>query len=426
VRTEFPGYTEEILEPGVPKEKRRRRTNGGFTQSTTTPEWLDKCSKDRSGEPIPNLANAMIALRSEPAVRDAFAFDEMQRALILMRPISAEGSHFNPRPITDVDVSSLQEWLQLGGLRNIGKDTVHQAVDLRAQERAFHPVRDYLEEQQWDGVPRAGAFFPMYFGSDPTPYAQAAGRMFLVSMVARIFKPGCKVDHLPVLEGPQGNFKSSACKTLGGEWFSDNLPDVTAGKDVSQHLRGKWLIEVSEMHAMSRGEVAQLKAFITRTTERYRPSYGRKEVVEPRQCVFVGTTNKNVYLRDETGGRRFWPIKTNVIDIDALIRDRDQLFAEAVEMYRSGEPWWPNPAFEQEYVVPEQEARFEADAWEETVAKYLTTVSKTTVGKVAQEALHIDTPRIGTADQRRIAAILERLDWKRQPKDSDGTRWWSP
>ncbi len=268
-------------------KKRRRRANG-FTYPD--PAWLAGCAKDSRGEPLPNLANAMVALRNDSAIMDLLSYDEMQRAPILIRPIASDRPDFEERPVTDVDVSALQEQLQLAGLRNVAKDTVHQAVDLRAQERAFHPVRDYLRALHWDGAPRLSAFFPTYFGADGTAYTEAIGPMFLIGMVARVLDPGCKADHLPVLEGPQGSLKSTACRILGGEWFSDSLPEVTNWKDAAQHLRGKWLIEVSEMHAMNRAEAAQLKAFITRSTERYRPSYGRKEVIEPRQCVFIGCT----------------------------------------------------------------------------------------------------------------------------------------
>ena len=383
--------------------------------------WLSECILGESGKPLAVLANALIALRA--VMPGAFAFDEMLRAPLLVQALE-DVPDFAPRAVTDVDVGIVQDRLQHLGLKRLSKDVTHQAVDVCAHEHRFHPVRDYLNSLQWDGTKRLAKLFEGYFGTEATPYARAIGPMFLISMVARILAPGCKADHLPVIEGPQGVLKSTACGILGGQWFSDGLPDVSAGKDAQQHLRGKWLIEVSEMHAMSRAEAAQLKAFITRQVERYRPSHGRKEVIEPRQCVFVGTTNKDAYLRDETGGRRFWPIKAGDIDVDALVRDRDQLFAEAAAKYRNGVHWWPDKNFERKHVMPQQAERYEADAWEETIAAYLDKHAKVTIGEVARAAIGIETPRIGTADQRRIAAVLEQLGWRRLKKDWEGNRWW--
>ncbi len=346
-------------------------------------------------------------------------------APMLMKSLEQDGwADFVPRVCTDVDVGVVQEYFQRRGLKRLSKDVMHQAIDLFAHENRFHPVRDYLDGLWWDDISRIEYLFPKYFGAEDSKYTRSIGAMFLVSMVARIYEPGCKADHLPVIEGPQGILKSSACQVIGGKWYSDSLPEITSGKDASQHLRGKWLIEVSEMHAMGKAETAHLKAFITRTAERYRPSYGRKEVIEPRQCVFVGTTNREQYLRDETGARRFWPVKAIRIDIDALERDRDQLFAEAVESYRQEMAWWPDKDFERQHIAPEQAARYEADAWEENIGVYLEGQSKVTIGQVAREALQIETPRIGTAEQRRIAAIMDLLHWKRLPKDHQGKRWW--
>jgi predicted P-loop ATPase len=386
--------------------------------------WRERCIVGDTGKPLPVLANALAALRGDPAIRDAVAQDEMLCAPILVHELGQPLQLAN-RPLTDADVTALQEWMQHNGLKRIGKEVVHQALELRARERAFHPVRDYLDSIEWDGVPRINVWLTRYLGAELTHYTRGVGKMFLIAMVARIFQPGCKADYMPVLEGVQGAMKSAACAVLGGEWFSDNLPDVGGGKDVSQHLRGKWLIEIAEMHAMSRAESALLKAFITRTVERYRPSYGRMEVIEQRQCLFIGTTNQDTYLRDETGGRRFWPLKVGRVDIDALHEDRDQLFAEAVQCLRAGDPWWPDRSYESEIIAPEQVARFESDAWQDAIATHLATQVKVMVSQVAREGLGIDTPKIGTAEQRRISSVLQQLGWRRLPVDSQGKRWWA-
>ena len=374
-----------------------------------------------------NLANVLVALRCDDAVRNMFAFDEMFCGEVVVRELGKQVDLPTPRPVQDVDITAIQEWLQLKGLKLTGQETVHKAIDLRSHERSFHPVKNYLNSLKWDGKPRVETWLHTYLSVECNEYSKAIGSMFLIAAVARIFQPGCQADYMLILEGPQGEYKSTACKTLAGEWFSDHLPDIaSAGKDVSQHLRGKWIIEVTELHAMGRAESNQLKGFVTRATERYRRSYGRKEVVETRQCVFIGTTNKNVYLRDETGGRRYWPVMTGKINLEALKRDRDQLFAEALWLFQNGVQWWPSKAFELKHVVPEQDERYEEDAWEGPIASFLDGLydPKVTILQVAKCALgFLSDARVGTADQRRIAAILERIGWKRGRRTSNG-RWW--
>jgi hypothetical protein len=394
-----------------------KRTRKKPTPAQRAP-WLASAICDDRGRVLPVLANVMVAMRSAPELGDALTFDEMMRAPILGRELPlADGAtratgHDVPRPIQDTDVSQLQEWLQHCGLPTIGREIVHQAVHLRAQERAFHPIRDYLSEIRWDGTARLDRWLCYYLGAEQSPYAAGIGRMFLIAMVARIFEPGCKADYSLIIEGPQGARKSTACSILGGQWFSDSLPEIQQGKDVAQHLRGKWLIEIAELSALRRSETEILKAFISRPVERFRPPYGREEVIEPRQCIFVGTTNKEAYLRDETGGRRFWPVRVGQIDTDALTHDRDQLFAEAVNSYRAGVKWWPHQEFEREHVMPEQETRFETDAWEQEIAAFLAGRTRVGVVEVARSALGIETSKVGTAEQRRIRNVLLRLDWR--------------
>ncbi|WP_436637638.1 VapE domain-containing protein [Microbaculum sp. FT89] len=416
------------IKPNDPAAKVIAFSDFGLPNDTSDPPiWLDLCQKTKD-KPNSNLANAMIALRIDPALAGAIAFDEMAGLSMLMKPLPKQNiSEFAARPLKDEDVTAIREFLQLCGLKSISKATAHDAVDFVAAQNSFHPLRKQLNELVWDGVSRVDSWLSVYLGCANSVYVSAVGRMFLISMIARVFEPGCKADYMLVLEGPQGIGKSTACAILGGDWFSDNLPDVTGGKDVKQHLKGKWLIEIAEMSAMSKAESSHLKAFLTTRIDQYRPSYARKPIEQPRQCIFIGTTNLSEYLRDETGGRRFWPVCVGKIQIEKLEKDRDKLFAEALELYRQGHKWHPNREFERKYILPEQEARFEADTWEDTIKEYLlkNEFDKIKIGLILANALQIDTQNRSTRNERRVRAILQKIGWKKESKkDAEGNFWW--
>jgi hypothetical protein len=373
--------------------------------SFPAPSWRTRCKLSATGALLPILFNAMEALAGIPDLAEGYSYDEMLRC-----PMVANSP---PRPMLDADVIRLQRRLQDEGLTRISRETVRDAVEVYSRERSTHPLRDYLNGLTWDQTPRLSHWTVDYLGADENAYNTAIGSMFLISMVARVLDPGCKADHMLILEGPQGELKSSACRALAGAYFSDSLPDIaTGGKDVSSHLRGKWLLEIAELHAFNRAEATQLKSFLSRQHEDFRPVYLRNEVREPRQCVFIGTSNKDTYLRDETGGRRFWPLKCGDINVEGLRAARDQLFAEAVHLYRQGEKWWPDKAFERDIIEPEQAARYEADAWEGPIERWLTLVMDgTTVAEVAKGALDLELNRLDMLAQKRISAILRNLDW---------------
>lgn len=372
-----------------------------FTQPTTGPAWHALCQTTKSG-PLPNLFNALVALRNDPHWASKFRHNDMLRTVVAP-----------DTPLKDIEVERIHEWLQEHGLKRVGLDTVREAIDIVGHEHPFHPLRDWLSGLVWDGNLRLSGWLASYLGAPDSEANKAFSAMFLISMVARIFRPGCQADHMLVLEGAQGILKSQVCRTLGSPYFSDALPDL--GSDyvrVCMHLRGKWLIEVPELSAFNKAEATRLKAFLTQPEEQYTPKFGRNEVTEPRQCVFIGTTNDNHYLRDATGGRRFWPVKCGVIDLDSLRRDRNQLFAEAVDAYRRDVQWWPDPDFQENVIAPLQDARYEADVWEEPVRKHLLGKSETTLHDVAFMGLGLPNSTLGTATTRRLTAILRNAGWK--------------
>lgn len=382
-----------------------------FRSSPVTPIWLAQCQTTKSG-PIPNLHNVLLALRLDPEWQGKLRYDEMRCTVVMP-----------DAPIEDIDVFRIHEWMQEHGLRRLGLDPVREAVELVGREHPFHPLRNWLSGLTWDGNLRLSGWMHTYLGAPDSEAVKAFSAMFLVAMVARIFQPGCQADYMPVLEGPQGILKSQACRVLAGNYFSDSLPDLSADYvRISMHLRGKWLIEVSELSAFNKAEATKLKAFLTTQVEQYTPKFAHREVSEPRQCVFVGTTNDDQYLRDTTGGRRFWPVHCGVIDLEALRRDRDQLFAEAVDAYNRDVQWWPDPNFESKYIKPEQEKKYETDAWAKPVGDYLLGKTETTLYEVAYMGLGLPNSTIRTSEARRIAALLRESGWK-QVSNGKARHW---
>jgi predicted P-loop ATPase len=393
------------------------------------PAWLPLLRRDDRGRVIADLANVLIALRNEQGYADAFAFDEMAQAINVTHAppivVWAEAGKKPPRLFDPEDITRTQDWLQQMGILRVGPETVRHAIELRAKAHAFHPLRDWLNGLEHDGDPKIGSWLHVCLGAPDDEYHRQIGAMFLIAMVARIFEPGCKADYMLILEGFQGEEKSKFCRVLAGgdAYFSEHLPRIDGDQvRLSTHLRGLWLVEVAELSAMLKSDPEGTKHFISRQIEKYLPKYGRGEVVEPRQCLFVGTTNDDDYIRDATGGRRYWPVVITKIDIEALAAMRDQLFAEAVDAYRSGKPWWPDREFEKAVITPIQDDRQFEDALSDRVHEIIEPLSSITLAQLGAQ-LGFDNTKFDMMAQKRIGAILKRAKWKKGQKHGGGKIW---
>jgi predicted P-loop ATPase len=258
---------------------------------------------------------------------------------------------------------------------SVSTKLVDEAVYKAAKFKPIHPIQDYLKALKWDGIPRLDKWLIDYLGCEDTAYVREVGKNALLQAVARIFRPGCKADHVLILEGAQGIGKSTAVQILGGEYYADIVIDPHS-RDTVDAMRGAWFLEFSEMEVTRRADAEALKSFVTRTTDRCRLAYGKRSIDYPRQCVFVGTINPNAmgeYLVDATGNRRMWPVLVQKVALDLLRRDRNELFAEAYSRFKAGEvSWIENKHVLQEALI-EQEKRRSSDPWVDVIDDYIQT-----------------------------------------------------
>jgi predicted P-loop ATPase len=296
------------------------------------------------------------------------AYDEFALVTVQLKPPPwlKHEDDWTPKQWTDRDDALTADWLQHQDI-GVTVNVATVAAETAAKDHCFHPIRHYLESRVWDGVERIANFATRYLGAEDTPYHRAVSRCLFIAAVARIMRPGCKADYVPILEGGQGKGKSTAIEHLFRPWFSDDLAELGT-KDAAMQVRVAWGIEIAELASMNRGEIERVKAFITRKVDRFRPSYGRRVLEVPRQSIFIGSTNTDAYLKDETGGRRFWPIRCGNIDLEGIEHDRNQLWAEAVVQFIAGAPWWIADNDIISLVRDEQAARYVDDPWQEPIA----------------------------------------------------------
>jgi putative DNA primase/helicase len=259
-----------------------------------------------------------------------------------------------------------------------------------------------------------------------SPYSQAVGMKWLISAVARVMQPGCKADHVLILEGEQGTGKSTALKILGGSWFTD-APFRLGDREGWMVIRGCWLVELGELDSFNRAESTSAKLFFSQYQDRYRSPWGKRPTNVPRQCVFAGTTNQAIYLKDESGNRRYWPVRCGYVDLGELEADRDQLWAEAAELYRQQVPWHVT-GDERELFLSEAEARLVPDAYETRIVRFLQdldpNIPAVTMADILEKALTLEAGRWTRVEQTRVGQVMSRLDWPRMRAGSGRREWY--
>jgi predicted P-loop ATPase len=396
------------------------RDRGNAEPTATAAPWRDHLILNREGNPRAVLANAVTALRLSPEWGGAVAYNEFAAQITVQKALpwgEESGAIWS-----DQHDRKFAEWLQWQGILAPTK-LAGEAVQTVAMERAYHPPRDYVRGLAWDAKARVDSWLTAYLGVQPNTYAAKIGRRWLVSAVARILQPGIKADAVLVLGGAQGIGKSTAGRTLFDPWFCDHLPDLSS-KDSYLQLAGMWCIELAELDAIGRADASRIKSFLSSSVDRYRLPYGTRAIDVPRSSVFLGTVNHGAYLRDETGNRRFWPVRCGRIDLAALRRDRDQLWAEAVVLHANGASWWVDSADLARLAEEEQVARFEGEAWDSEIAEWARLRESVSVAEVLADCLKKDRAMWTQTDSNRVARSLRSMSWERyRERSANGLQW---
>lgn len=394
----------------------------------------------------PDEINLAVILTFDPRWKGLLTYDEFAQCLRFTRQPEwhPDDAPTNKSMVWgDNHVHPLNLWLRRNYGLELTTEKIREGVYTVARRNGRNPLTAYLESLAWDQSPRIDEWLIRFLGVDDTPYARSVGRKWLISAVARAYRPGTKVDTLLVLEGPQGKGKSTALRFLVPEptWFSDTPIDI-GNKDAFVSIRGKWIYELAELASLRKTDLDKMKAFFSAPADSYRPPYGREQITVPRTCIFAGTVNLGEYLHDSTGARRFWPVRVGAIDLGALIAERDQLWAEAVSVFKdwlsrdapqSECLWWPAPE-EVTVFEKEQAEREVTHPWTDRIAWWMKQAKPRDLvgakgflltGDIASGALDIVDKDLDQSKATQIGVIMQReMKWSKRRFSLNGARVW--
>lgn len=397
-------------------------------------DWRKQLIVNDNNRPLDLRENAYLILKHHPAWKERVQFDEFAQRVVIEKPPDIPG--FPPGEWTLQHDLNFGLWsAQVMKCWYKGEKTIAQGVMMAALERRFNPLQAWLDSLVWDREPRLAHWLSDCLGVERTEYAMKVGAYFVLNLVARAYAPGCICRSVVIFEGEQNRGKSECFRALAQPWFADTHLDL-GNKDSFLQLQGVWLYEIPEMHAFSKADINRVKEFVSSREDNYRPPYAARVARVARRAVFGGTTNEQVYLRDWTGGTRFWPVLTGVeCDVDAakVAGVREQLFAEAVALHRLQEPRHPSREEEERLFKPQQEERELQHPWQRQIYRFLYGSNsdiwgpkerdKVTVGEILGSCLKLEAGKLTEEMQRTVGRIMQRLQWPRL-RDTTGEREW--
>jgi predicted P-loop ATPase len=368
--------------------------------------------------------NCLNFLKTDEKLLGLFRYNEFVSRTILTRKPFWLNHWRGEKTLSDEDLLEIKQHLTtLNFQPSLG--LLMEAVQSISLANKFHPVRDYFDSLTWDKTPRVDTFLSTYFEAKDTPYTRFVSKLMLCAAIKRILHPGIKYDYLVILEGDQGIGKSRGIQALAGEFFSE-ITLYEHDKDLIDKMQGKWILEVSELDVFKKRDVESLKSFLAIGIDRVRMSYARNTSSYPRQCIFLASYNPDGmgYFRDFTGNRRFLPVSCGKVNVSGIKDNRDQLFAEAMELEKEFNLYVPDDIDKD--AIAEQEMRLVVDAWEPYIEKWLEDPMKEpegyfTISDVWSHALNGMMDRITRAEQIRIAHILQKMGFKQKSQRYEGT-----